>query len=380
MLNFDFDDTQYALRDMARELFTKESPTSRIRELWQGNSFDRGVWKTMADAGIVGITVPEEYGGAGGGELDLTLVYEEAGRACLPEPILETTGIAAPLIAAAGSDTFRARWLPAIANGDALVAVRPSDSPFVAWADESDLLLYDVHEFPHAVAREHFSVTRVSSVDASRPIYTVNIDQSKAEALGETEPLERPTAATRWVLGDCRGSTGAASMLLGVSARMLERTTAYVQDRHQFGRPVGSFQAIKHKLAMMHQAIENARPATWFASYALAHASLPGGIPALGAPVNEAKIAASVAKIAATTAEALCNQESLQCHGGIGFTWEDDLHLWLKRGMALRGAWGTLRQHRRFVANEVWDPFLYEGEEPYDYHAVVPNLARPPDR
>jgi alkylation response protein AidB-like acyl-CoA dehydrogenase len=290
-LNFDFDETQHALRDVAHDLFTKESPPSRLRRLWDGKPFDRAVWKTMAEAGITGITVPEAYGGAGGNELDLALVYEEAGRAALPEPLLETTGIAAPIIAAHGSDDQRERWLPAIASGDAIIAV---DGGSYAYEADASLVIGD---------------------DA------VRLD---GEPLGNVHIAAYEHAFF-----------GTASLLNGVAMQLLDTTLAYVKDRDQFGRPVGSFQAIKHKLADMHVAISSSRPATWYAAYAIANA-LPG-----------ASVAAAVAKIAANDTEALCNGEALQCHGGIGFTWEHDLHFWLKRGMVLRSSFGSSAALRR---------------------------------
>jgi alkylation response protein AidB-like acyl-CoA dehydrogenase len=277
-MNFDFDDTQYALRDLARELFTKESPVSRVREIRDGKPIDRRVWKTMADAGLCGITVPEAFGGAGGTELDLTLVYEEAGRSALPEPLLELTGIAAPVIASHGTEEQKERWLPAIASGDAEADVRIAGADVLVGDDRITGAFHDAY---------------------------------------------------------ARAFSGTASLLNGVSMRMLEMTTEYVKDRQQFGKPVGSFQAVKHKLASMHVAIASSRPAAWYAAYAIARG------------IEGASIAACVAKIAANDTEELCNGEALQCHGGIGFTWEHDLHLWLKRGMELRGAHGSSAQLRR---------------------------------
>ncbi len=324
-MNFDFDDTQYALRDMARDLFTKESPASRVRELWDGKPFDRSVWKTMAKAGIVGLTVPEEFGGMGGTALDLALVYEEAGRAALPEPLLETTGVAVPLIASAPE--LAARWLPPIAAGDAIVAVQPPGETLVTWGAEADLLIY---ERDGAVrAAERFTATPVRTTDPARPLARVEVD-------GGAE-----LDVTVWHRAFDNGAFGAAAMLNGVAMRLLERTVAYVKDRHQFGRPVGSFQAIKHTCATMHQEIEMSRPAAWYAAYALAN-DLAG-----------AGEAVSVGKAAAAATEAFCNTEALQLHGGIGFTWEDDLHLWLKRGMTLRSSWGTAREHRQRLLSEL---------------------------
>ena len=279
----------------------------------------------MADAGIVGLTVPEEFGGSGGNELDLTLVYEEAGRAGLPEPLLETTGIAVPLLA--GSE-LAAEWLPRIAAGDAIVAVQEPGVPMTAWARQADAVIVDVDGAPHLAETGAFTATSVPAADPARPLAAFEVN-------GKTTPLGG------WDGTTARGALGTAALLNGIAMQLLERTVAYVKDREQFGRPVGSFQAVKHKLATMHQLIATSRPAAWYAAYALAH-DLP-----------DADTAARVAKVAAVRTEEFCNAEALQCHGGIGFTWEDDLHLWLKRGMTLRSAWGTARQHRTHLVATV---------------------------
>lgn len=289
-MRFDLDEVRYALRDLARDLFAKESPPSRVRALVDGEPYDRGVWATMAEAGIVGITVPESFGGMGGNELDLLLLYEEAGRAALPEPLLETTGIAVPLLVEAGSAEQQERWLPAIAAGEAIVAVDDPTGGPSGWRQHADLVLTP--------------------------------DDIDPDAL---------------VAAGVRGAFGAASWLNGIAMALLERSVAYAKDREQFGRPIGSFQAVKHMLASMHQAIEASRPAAWYAAYAIANAQ------------PDALEAASVAKAAAATTEAACNRDALQVHGGIGFTWEDDLQLWLKAGMTMRSAWGTAAAHRRLL-------------------------------
>lgn len=340
-MHFDFDDTQYALRDLARDLFAKESPPSRIRELWDGKPFDRAVWKTMADAGIVGITVPDEHGGSGGDAIDLALVYEEAGRACLPEPLLETTGIAAPLIAGFGTDEQRERWLPAIAAGDAIAAVQTSEDDAVAWGAEADLVIAARGDELHLVERDSIVATSVPSLDPARPLARLDVE------VGDETRLMAPQAYDVVAAFYCAAFAGTAGMLNGVAMQLRDRTVSYVKDREQFGRPVGSFQAVKHTLASMHVAIESARPATWYGAYATAR-----GLP-------DATVAACIAKIAANDTEAHCNADALQCHGGIGFTWEDDLHLWLKRGMVLRSTFGTSRQLRgNLVRMHDWDDLL----------------------
>jgi alkylation response protein AidB-like acyl-CoA dehydrogenase len=326
-MNFGFDDTQLALRDLARDLFAKESPPSRVRELWEGKPFDRRVWRTMAETGICGITVPEEFGGAGGNDIDLALVYEEVGRAALPEPLLEAASFAVPLLVEAGTDELRQRWLPAIAAGEAIVAVEGPVDGHVAWAEHADLLLVKRGDEIHAIDRDRFRATPIASLDPARPLATVDVSAGPDTFVAKYSELSVPTGA--------RIVAGIAGMLNGISSRLVEMTTSYVKDREQFGRPVGSFQAIKHKLASMYTAVEMSRPAAWYAAYATTHA-LP-----------DAAEAGSVAKVAAADCESLCNAEALQCHGGIGFTWEHDLHLWLKRGMVLRSAYGTAADHRR---------------------------------
>jgi alkylation response protein AidB-like acyl-CoA dehydrogenase len=340
-MNFDFDDTQYALRDLARDLFSKESPPSRLRELWEGKPFDRRVWKTMAEAGICGLTVPEEFGGAGGNILDLTLVYEEAGRACLPEPLLETTGIAAPLIARFGSDALKSRWLPAIASGDAIAGIQEADGAYVAGVADADFIIAGRDDAIHIVEGGNFQAIPVPSLDQARPVAQVECTTGAETRLASTDD---PDAL---LLFWGAAFTGAASILNGLAMQMRDTSVEHVTDRKQFGRPVGSFQAVKHKLASMHVAIESSRPAAWYAAYAVA------------ANRDSAAVDSAVAKIAANDAEALSNAEALQCHGGIGFTWEHDLHFWLKRGMTLRGSFGTSRELRHnLVQIHEWDELL----------------------
>ena len=340
-MNFDFDDTQYALRDLARDLFAKESPPSRVRELWDGKPFDRRVWRTMAEAGITGVCIPDEFGGSGGTALDLALVYEEAGRACLPEPLLETTGIAAPLIGRFGTDEQKERWLPAIASGEVIAAVQEDAEALVPWGAEADLLLAAHDDGVHLIERDQIRATPAASLDPGRPLARVEAQTGSSTLLVSFD--DHAALVAFWG----NAFAGAAALLNGVAMQLRDRTIAYVNDREQFGRPVGSFQAVKHKLASVHIAIESSRPAAWYAAYALAKGA------------DDATIAAAVAKIAANDTEAVTNTEALQCHGGIGFTWEDDLHLWLKRGMTLRSAFGTSRALRRnLVRFHTWDDLL----------------------
>jgi alkylation response protein AidB-like acyl-CoA dehydrogenase len=316
-VDFDFSPEQLAVRDLARELFEKESPPSRLRELWGGGERDRTVWKALGQAGLLEIDDP----------VDLVLVLEEAGRAALPEPVVETLAIAAPVLRSseAGED-----WLPRIAAGDAIVAVQLGGAPFAVDAGDADLLLLERDGELHAVPRDGFTATAVRSDDGARRLFTVEartdastrIDASPAEAMD-------------------RGAAAVAAVLNGIASKMLDMTLSYVKEREQFGRPVGTFQAVKHKLASAYVRIESARAAAWYAAFAI------------GSGQPDRSLAASTAKVVAAESEAIANAEALQCHAGIGFTWEHDLHLWMKRGKALEASFGTAAEHRARVAEHV---------------------------
>jgi alkylation response protein AidB-like acyl-CoA dehydrogenase len=326
-MNFDFTGEQCALRDVVRELFARESPPERLR------GERASIWKRLAEVGITGLTVPERYGGSGGDEVDLQLVAEEAGRSCLPEPLVECLAVAVPALVGAGTDVQRDRWLPAIAAGEALATV--ACGPFVLDADVADLVIVALPDGLHAVPRERVRTTAVASSDPSRRLFEVEAD------IDDDTRMDGglPAAAMAWR----RGAAGTAAVLNGVSMRLVEMTLDHVREREQFGRPVGAFQAVKHKLATMHTLVSSARPASWYAAYAL------------GREPDRGRLAAAVAKERASVAAAVVNREALQCHGGIGFTWEHDLHLWLKRGKALEAAFGTAADHRTTIAEETID-------------------------
>ena len=331
-MRFDFTDEQYALRDTARDFFTGECPPSHIRAMWDhetGRSPE--LWKKMAATGFVGLTVPEEHGGLGMNEVDLVLLLEEAGRAILPEPLLETTAVGVPLLVEAGTDEQQATWLPRVAAGDAVVTVQLRDAELVADAHIADLLICEREGALHALPAERFNATIQPSLDGTRRVCTV-----EASTSDDTRMAGGAGAAAK---GFARAAAGTAALLNGIAQRMLEMTVAYAGERQQFGRPVGSFQAIKHKLAEAVLVVETSKAAAWYAAYALAH------------DLEDAVRAASVAKSYASDAEQKMNYAALQVHGGIGFTWEHDLHLWLKRGTALEHAYGSAAWHRTRLAD-----------------------------
>jgi alkylation response protein AidB-like acyl-CoA dehydrogenase len=332
---FDFTEDQYALRDAARDVLTGECPPAHIRAMWDDETGrSAALWGKLAETGIVGLTVPEEHGGMGMNEVDLVLILEEAGRALLPEPLLETTAVGVPLLVEGGSEAQQAEWLPKVAAGEALLTVALGDEPLVVDAHVADLLLLSSDGGLHALPRDRFTATPQPSLDGARRVFTV-----EAQTGDDTRMPGGVEAAERALV---RATAGTAALLNGIGQRMLEMTVSYVSERQQFGRPVGSFQAVKHKLAETLLVTETSRAAAWYAAYAIATGS------------DDAAEAASIAKAYASDAERKANTEALQCHGGIGFTWEHDLHLWLKRGKALEQAYGSAAAHRRRLAERLF--------------------------
>ena len=327
-MDFLLSDEQLALRDMARDVFARLYPPARLRELWDGKPRGAEAWRGLAEQGLAGIAVDETHGGSGGDAVDLMVVLEEAGRACVPEPLLDTAAVAAAVLRVAGGELAQ-RWLPAIAAGDAVVAVQLADQPYVADADIADLLLVEVDDDVHAVEQAAITATPVASEDRTRRLFSVAARDGRRAG---------PAAVAR-----LHGAWGTAALLNGVAGALLGQTLGYVKVRQQFGVPVGSFQAVKHKLASVYATLESSRAATRYAAYAIAN-NLP-----------DAATAAGVAKLHAVDAERLANDEALQCHAGIGFTWEHDLHFWLKRGRALEHVYGSAREHRAAVAAALLD-------------------------
>ncbi|MFP5380166.1 MAG: acyl-CoA dehydrogenase family protein [Vicinamibacteria bacterium] len=327
-MNFSLTDEQRALRDMARSLLAAHNPPARLRELWEGAARKPDVWNALADVGLTGLLVAAEHGGAGGDAVDAVVVLHEAGRACLPEPLLDTMAVAAPVLAAAGRDAATT-WLPAIASGEATIAVQLADQPFAVDADVADALLVEVDGALHLVERDGFRAIPVLSEDRSRRLFRTEFEAGRR--VGDA------ALARRW------GALGTAALLNGVADALLAMTLDYVKVREQFGVAVGSFQAVKHKLATVFASLESATAATQLAAYAVA----------TGAAGSDRAV--SVAKVHAVAAESLANAEALQCHGGIGFTWEHDLHFWLKRGRALEHGYGTAGEHRRRIAAALLD-------------------------
>ena len=309
-MRFAFTDAQLELRDAVRDFLEKECPPALVRDAWTNETGRSGLWEKLGAMGVLGVLAPEEHGGLGGSFLDLVLLLEETGRAALPEPIVEHAAVALPALEDPG---------PAAA-GEVTVSAGLPGSKLVPYAESADVVLLDDEAFaPDALALEP-----CDSVDGSRRLFTVGWGPFAMKG----EWFER-------------GALGTAAQLLGLAQAMLDVTVEYAKARHQFGVPIGSFQAIKHKLADVRLALEFARPVVYRAAYSVAHKD-----PQLSVHVSMAKAYASDAAL-------LAARHALQVHGAIGYSYEHDLHLWMKRAWALAASWGDAAWHRDRVGRAI---------------------------
>ncbi len=323
-MHFAFSEDQLAFRDAVADFLAKECPPAVVRQAWDGRPKD--LWGPLAEMGVVGLTVPEAAGGLGLGMLDLVLLLEETGRAALPEPIVETTAVCAPLL--------DAEWAGRVATGEAVVVLH--DRAGTAWADRAALVLFsgDRHTGVWTADPATLTLTRQAHVDEARPIFS--IDGPAATTAGQPAAVrlgdETALAAAR-----DRGALGVAAQLCGLTRAMIDLTVGYVKERKQFGVPVGSYQAVKHHLANALLRLEYARPVVYRAAW-----SIDEGEP-------DAAVHVSMAKVFAADAASFAAKVCLQCHGAIGYTIEHDLHLFMKRAWALESAYGTPAAHRARV-------------------------------
>jgi hypothetical protein len=324
-MRFTFTGEQRALQGSIREFLEKECTPEHARA-----GFSRERWSQLAGLGVVGLIAPAEDGGLGLGEADLVLLLEEAGRFALPDPLVEASAAVALLRDAEENDL-----LLEVAEGDVVPVVGFERFRYVPHADAADILLLQRGEEMYSLPREAVKLTPAGSIDAPRPMFTV--EWKPSDGLEVSNEIELVQAAFE------RATLGTAAELLGVASRCIEIAAGYAKDRHQFGRPIGSFQAVKHKLADALLRLEFARPVVYRAA-----ASIAAGAHTRPRDVSMAK---SFAGDAATGAA----RAALQTLGAIGYTQEHDLHIWLKRAWALSAAYGDAASHRTRVASAVLD-------------------------
>ncbi|WP_041260695.1 acyl-CoA dehydrogenase family protein [Pseudofrankia inefficax] len=366
-----FTQEQLELRRTVRDFLDKTSPETEVRRLMETPAgYDPAAWHQLAaEIGVAGLALPEEYGGAGYGFAELAIVLEEAGRALLCAPVLSTVVLAASTLLALDDDLARADYLPGIADGTTVAALAlteaggPQDEPDAlavtaarharGWTvsgtkpsvldgQTASLLLVAARSGAglsvFAVAGDAPGVRREprATLDQTRRQADLVFEAAPARLLGE-EGAAWP--ALRHVLD--LAAVAIALEQVGGAGRVLDMAVDYARTRVQFGKPIGSFQAIKHKLADLHLAVESARSAAYYGGWAAA-ASPP-----------ELPLAASLAKASAGDAYVTAATENIQIHGGIGFTWEHPAHLYLKRAHSSRQLFGNPAYHRQRLAGHL---------------------------
>jgi alkylation response protein AidB-like acyl-CoA dehydrogenase len=362
---FDLTDEQQAIRSTAKDFLAARYRSERIRELAESEAgFERSDWDEMAELGWPGLALPEEWGGQGLGIVDLAVLFEEMGYALAPSPLLSNTVVGLAL-SLCGSDDQRERYLRPLAAGErrGVPALWDAGSPAtpgdftLEGASEGDDLVLDGEKVlvPDAASADFFLVSTADgrrhvvdagadgvtvvaepSIDLTRRLSSVRLDGVRVAAADQL-----PADGADYNAVFHRVCVALAAESTGIAQRTMEMSVAYAKDRKQFDRPIGSYQAVSHRCAQMLLETENSRSAVYGAAWAAD--SAPESLP----------LAASTAKAYASDAGWRVPDAAIQVHGGIGFTWEHDLHFFLKRGKQNAAMFGDSRWHRDRVAEAV---------------------------
>lgn len=324
---FAFTEIQNAITDAVRTMLVETCTPADLRKLLDaGGGRDEARWTTIREMGLTGLMAPEAAGGLGMGLIDLAGIAEAAGYVALPEPLVELAGVTIPLLAGLADNRG---WLEKAVGGDFIAIGHPVNS-FVADADQAAALLLGSADAIHLVPRDAVTLERQESFDAFRRLFTVC-----------WTPSPDTIVASDWGQAAERGAVLAAAQMIGLGQRCIDLAVAYAKDRTQFGKPIGSYQAVKHLVANAQVRIEFARPVVHAAA-----AELP-----LKSMASRARVAH--AKIVAGEAADLAARTAVQVFGAMGMTWEADVHFFLKRTLALKASWGTAARHTRTVIDRV---------------------------
>jgi alkylation response protein AidB-like acyl-CoA dehydrogenase len=315
-MDFDLTEDQQEIKDVARELLTARSPFAKVRQAVEAAEYDAALWKEIVELGWPGIAVAEQYGGQGLGAVELGVLLEELGYACAATPFL-STAVAAAVIGAGGSDEQRERWLPGLASGELRAGIGSAD------------LAVDGHGADVVVLIDDDGARLLASPE-SEPLVTIDGTRRFGTVRGDGEPLAADAAD--------RVRAAVAAEVVGVCQRALDMTLDYVKDRKQFGVAVGSFQAVSHRCAQMLLHTESARSTAYYAAWAA------------DAEPQRLGEAAALAAAAAGTGGREVAASAIQAHGGIGFTWEADVHWLYKRAEVDRALLGSVKRHHAALA------------------------------
>ncbi|HWY03420.1 MAG TPA: acyl-CoA dehydrogenase family protein [Candidatus Acidoferrum sp.] len=360
-MQFGLNESQEILQQNARRFFAGECPMTHVRHLAEtGQPYDPTLWAKMATQGYTGIIFPEKYDGLGLGKVELILLMEEAGRALLPGPFWSTVALAGAVIDAVASDAQKTRYLTPICRGQARSTLAlleagaswdladakltaadgrlTGEKLFVLDAAVADFIVVAAQTGVFLVEAQApgLSITPMPALDLTRNFDAVQFKDTPAEKLGEgTNLAPALNIATAALVAE----------MVGGMQRVLDLTVDYAKMRKQFGKPIGTFQAVQHQCADMYLETESSRSAAYYAAWALEH----------DAP--DAATATSIAKMYASDACRSVGNRGIQIHGGNGFAWENDLHLYYRRAKASETMLGDATFHRERIARLVIDKF-----------------------
>lgn len=346
-MEFAFTEEQAMIGETARAFFAENATSKRTRIAMAADGVDRDLWRAFStELGLAGVALPEAHGGSGLGMVEFALVTEAAGAHVAPLPLLGLA-TAARAIAAGGSEAQKAEWLPRLASGEVIAACEGVPSfeigggtltgvvDPIPHGGIADVFVFVSHQGVWMVRADApgVSVKVHTTMDETRPLARVTLDMVAAEPLAHADAAIKAVHAGGWVC--------LAAEALGGAQACLDRTVDYAKERVQFGRAIGSFQAYKHRLADMMIEIEQARSAVYWAACAVDEGS------------DEAELALHAAKSFCADTFFMCASNMIQLHGGIGFTWEHDAHLFFKRARSIQTMLGDGNFHRAQVANMV---------------------------
>ena len=369
-MNFAFSEEQEELRRAVRRFLEDKSPEVEVRRLMETErGYDESVWKQMSEQlGLLGLAIPEEYGGSGFSFVELVVVFEEMGRALLCAPYFSTVALASSLLLASSDDAAKADYLPGLADGTSIGAVALAEASgrwdeqgvqltatssgtgwtltgekrYVLDGHVADLVLVaartDAGVSVFAVERgaAGLEATPVPTMDQTRKQATVSFSATPARLVGRD--------GQGWSLLSSmldKAAVALAAEQVGGAQRVLEMAVEYAKNRVQFGRPIGSFQAIKHKCADMLLEVESAKSAAYYAGWAASEDN------------DELPVVASLAKSYCSEAYFHAAAENIQIHGGIGFTWDHPAHLYFKRAKSSELLFGDPTYHRELLAQRI---------------------------
>ena len=377
-MDFGLNEEQEMLKTMARDFFTNECPKTHVKEMMDDEKgYSPELWKKMAELGFLGLVIPEEYGGTGGNFIDLMVLMQEMGRAVLPSPFISTVLLAGIPLLTAGTEEQKKEFLPKIAAGDVILALALSEPngdlgadaiEIEAVAKGNDYIINGTKLFVlDAAAADHIlCATRTKRTKDPEEGITLFLIDAKADGVHVTslktmdETRKQCEVLFKNVKVPAKSMVGelhqgwpilkktlnqATAMLCGEMVggldTVMEMTLDYAKQRIQFGVPIGSFQAIKHKFADMLIQVEYARSLTYYAAWTVDQ------------DIPDSPVAVSTAKSWCGDAYKHVTNEGVQIHGGIGFTWDHDMHLYFKRARFSDTAFGDSTYHRELIAQSL---------------------------